>query len=162
MSFPFENYFVISFGDLIGIIITILSVILILKQLNDSKLAAQMEGFLTVSGRFSDITPAIKFVDNLAHSEIWEGFGGSEAYLYLTENQEFSEFYYQIGNFYEIISALLRRGALDKQLALDTFGIFGAKRWKILSKAIVHHRIIVNEPEYYTQWEWLAKIYDKH
>jgi len=76
--------------------------------------------------------------------------------LYLTESEERYEHYMQVGAFYEVVSALLRRGALDDDLALNTFGGFGKNRWHAVEKAVRYHRELIGEPELYDQWEWLA------
>jgi len=151
-----EGYFFLSFADLIGMIVTLFSALLIIKQLRDSRLAVQMEGFLTIIDRFAAITQAIAFVDSLYLSEEWKLFDGQEAYRFIMENEDNKEFYLQVGIFYEGVSALLRRGALDKGLAIDTFGGVGVTRFKTLEKAIKFHRKHVGEPDLYNQWEWLA------
>lgn len=151
-----NGYFSISFADLIGFFITIISVFLILKQLSDSRLAVQVESYLTISDRFSKITPSIQFVDGLSLSEEWKRLDGKAAYLYLTENEVRYEHYMQVGAFYEVVSALLRRGALDDKLAINTFGGFGKNRWHAVEKAVRYHRELIGEPELYDQWEWLA------
>ena len=63
--------------------VTIVSLALIIRQLNDSRLATQMEGYLTISDRFAEITLAIKFVDSLFHSTEWKDINGAEAYNFL-------------------------------------------------------------------------------
>lgn len=156
MSFKNSGYFSISFPDLIGFLITIISVFLTIKQLNDSRLAVQVESFLTISDRYSKVTQAIKFIDGLALSDEWNLLDGKGAYEYLIENTTYYDHYMQVGGFYEVLSALLRRGALDNDLSVNTFGGFGENRWCTLEKAIVYHRKIIGEDALYDQWEWLA------
>jgi len=162
MSSFSDSFFVLSFSDLIGFLVTIISVILIIKQLADSRLATQMEGFLTISDRFAEITQAIDFVDKLSLSKEWEDFNGEEAYQHLIENKDRKENFMQVGAFYEVVSALLHRRALDRALAANTFGHFGAIRWLTLEKAIVYQRDLFGEKALYDQWEWMANNIHSH
>jgi len=56
--------------------------------------------------------------------------------IFLAGSNENYELYMQVGAFYEVVSALVRRKALDKNLAVITFGTFSPIRWQTLEKAI--------------------------
>ena len=156
-----ENYFSLSFSELIGFFVTIISVALIIKQLNDSRLATQMSGYLTLSDQFNNIVPAIEFIDSLNNSEEWNALDGPDAYKYLMENETYKVAYKSVAAFYEILASLLYRGALDKKLAWNTFGFIGTKRWFTIKKAVVVHRKAMGVEELYDQWEWMAENLSK-
>jgi hypothetical protein len=156
MPLSIDSYFSISFADLIGFIITIFSVVLIIRQLKEARLATQLAGFLALSDQFGDIAIAIEFVDSLCLSQKWNDLDGTEAYNYLTENDKNRGLYKQVGAFYEVLAALIRRGALDKTLAIDTFGNLAGKRFNTLQKAIIIHRELLGEKTLYDQWEWMS------
>ena len=63
-----DGYFSISFEGILGFLVTLVSVGLIIKQLSEARLASQMEGYLTLMGRFGDISAAVEFIDDLGVS----------------------------------------------------------------------------------------------
>jgi hypothetical protein len=150
------NYFSLSFPELIGLIVTILSVTLVIKQLNDTRLATQLAGFLAISDQFVSIAAEIEFIDSLRVSDGWNDLDGQSAYQYLNGDDKRRETYKKVAAFYEVMAALFRRGALDKKLAVDTFGGLARKRWLTLQKAVIAHRKIIDEETLYDQWEWMA------
>jgi hypothetical protein len=44
-----DGYFTLRFGEVLGLIVTIVSVYFVVKQLREAKLASQMEGMLGLS-----------------------------------------------------------------------------------------------------------------
>lgn len=151
-----DNFFYLTFSELIGFIVTIISVALIVKQLSDTRLATQMSGYLALSDQFYQIIPGIEFIDSLGYSKEWDAFDGAEAYKYLSENDEYRGLYKSVAAFYEIVGALIHRGALDKKLAMDIFGELAAKRWFIIKKAALVQRKLIGTDTLYEQWELLA------
>ena len=152
-----DGFSSISLESLIGFIITLISVYLIVRQLQESRLASQMEGYLEIIGRVSEISESIDFIDDLGISKKWINFNADEAYDYLVKNKKIRDHYRKIGILYEGVSALLRRGILDEQLAFETFGAMSVKRFETLKKAIDAHRMSLGEPTLYENWEWMAK-----
>ena len=156
-----ENYFFLSFPDLLAIFVTIASVALIIRQLKEARLASQLEGFLELANQFSNIALPIEFVDSLSLSTEWQQLSGEEAYEFLIENEKNRVYFKKVGIFYEMTGALLKRGMLDYKIAMDTCGEIGASRWRTLEKAIYFHRKVQGEDSLYTQWEWLAENFSK-
>ena len=152
-----EGYFSFSFSELIGTMVTIVGIWLVVSQLRESRLSTQLSGFLELSSQFSGIAASIEFVDDLSVSEEWNSFDGSKAFAYLTDDVEIRKMYKHVGGFYESLSALVERGALDYQLIDKTYGEIGARRWRTVEKAVVEHRKVLNSPGLYENWEWFAK-----
>lgn len=151
-----ESYFYLSFSEITGILIAVISVALVVKQLNDTRLATQMAGFLSMSDQFSNIVPAIEFIDSLSSSEEWKSLDGPAAFQYLIGDTQRRAYYKSVAAFYETMAALLRRGSLDKKLVVDTYGDLVVKRWLIVQKAAFEHRVAMGVNSLYEQWEWMA------
>ena len=155
-----EDFFSMSLEGLIGFLITLISVYLIVRQLQESRLASQMEGYLEIIGRVSDISESIDFIDDLGISKQWEEFKAVEAFEYLVKNEKYRNHYRKLGVLYEGVAALLHRGILDERLAFETFGAMSVKRYQTLKKAIEAHRASLDEPTLYENWEWMAKEFE--
>ena len=140
------GYFTMSFEGLVGLVVTVISVALIVKQLQQAHLASQMDGFLELTARFTELAPAIEFVDELGRSADWATKTNSESYEFLTSNKERRQYYRKIAIFYEGMAALVRRGALDQTLAYNTFGAIGTQRFNTFRQAIEENRKINQGP----------------
>ena len=152
-----DGYFAFSFSELVGTMVTIVGIWLVVSQLRESRLSTQLSGFLELSNQFMGIAASIEFVDDLSVSEEWNSFDGSQAFAYLTEDIEIRKMYKHVAAFYETLSALVKRGALDYQLIDETYGGIGARRWRTLEKAVTVHRKALSSPGLYENWEWFAK-----
>jgi hypothetical protein len=155
-----ENFFVLTFSEILSMIVTIASVGLIVKQLNESRLASQMEGFLELGAQFGEIAPAIEFIDALTLSSEWNSMSAEESYRHIFDNEVNRNFFKKVGVFYEILGALLQRGVLDNKLAMDTFGAIGSNRWQTVKKVAKIQRSLMKEQSLYEHWEWFAKKFD--
>ena len=143
--------------EILGLLVTIVGIWLVVSQLRESRLSTQLSGFLELSSQFTGIAASIEFVDDLSVSEEWKSFDGSQAFAYLTEDVETRKMYKHVAAFYETLSALVKRGALDYQLIAETYGGIGARRWRTLEKAVTVHRKALSSPGLYENWEWFAK-----
>ena len=64
-----DGYFSLSFAEAVGFVVTIVSVYLIVRQLNETKLASQMEGIMQLGDRFTQILPYIQTLSDLTSSQ---------------------------------------------------------------------------------------------
>ena len=147
--------------EILGLLVTIVGIILVLRQIRESTVSSQLSGFLELASQFVGIASSIEFVDALSTSDDWKSLDAKEAFNYLTEDEEIRPKYKEVGAFYETLSALVRRGALDHQLSIDAYGSLLSQRWSTLEKAISVHRKVLGNTTLYEQWEWAAHNFKK-
>ena len=157
-----DDYFSFSFAEMVGTLVTIVGIWLVVSQLRQSRIAAQMEGILEISSWFNEIGPALDFVDDLGSSNKWNGLDGTQAYDFLTKSKSSRRLYREIVVFYESLATLVRSGILNRKLAYNNFGPMSIKRWKTLEKAIIINRKIVGEESLYKDWDWMAGDFEKY
>ena len=76
-----DGYFSISFEAVLGFAITLVSVWFVVRQLNETRLASQMEGMISLAIFEAGKRREGKEVLELTESEDWKKLSGEEAFL---------------------------------------------------------------------------------
>ena len=69
-----------SMEGLLGLVVTAVGVWLVVRQLNDAKLASQMEGLLTLSQQYTDLAPDRAKLLALTSRSSWGKMSTQEAH----------------------------------------------------------------------------------
>lgn len=151
----------ISLAEVLGLLVTIVGIWLVVMQLRETKLASQMEGLLTLgqmdSGNSTNWNRALELING----QDWKAMKASEAHELFHETDSISKAFDEITVFFELMSVLVRRKALDKRMAYDMYGNAVPRWWKRLEKVIEHHRVETNDDSIGKNWEWLADEFEK-
>ena len=155
-----DGYFSLSFAEVLGLLVTIVSVYFVVHQLREAKIASQMEGIMQLGDRFSNIVPQIQIMNNLTSSTEWELMQKNNSHDLLFDGGDNQEALQSVGVFYEQLGMLVRTQTLDKNIAYQLFGDLAQKRWKSVEKAMEWQRRQLGVDGLADQWEWLAKEFD--
>lgn len=155
-----DGYFSLSFAELIGFAITIVSVWLVIRQLNETRLASQMEGAISLATMAADMEKQVKALVDFTLLEEWEKLDDEDAYAAISRNDEYMEGYLKHANIFGLTGGLVRAGALDLHVAEEQFGYFLPVRWRRFEKFTRVLRKKFGE-EMNENWEWLALEFEK-
>lgn len=153
-----EGYFSLSFAEVIGFVITIVSVWLVVRQLNETRLASQMEGLLALTE--IDISGSSALLE-LINLDDWNSLSEKDAYTRVYESETFRDDWIKTLTFFELLGVLVRRKVLDKGLAYDQYGKLVFIWWERLEKVVRQRRIEDKWEELGEHWEWLAFKFEK-
>ena len=156
-----DGYFSISFPELVGTIVTIVGIWLVVKQLNETRLASQMEGMLALGERVVAIREHRNILFELVNLDEWNSLSAKEAHTRIYESKLHLDAYSSAMTLFELLGILVRRKALDKGLAYDFYGRVTFVWWNRLAKITQQRRIEENREEIGEHWEWLAKEFEK-
>jgi hypothetical protein len=156
-----EGYYSFTFPELVGTIVTIVGIWLIVKQLREAKLASQMEGLLTLGEMDAGNGDSWNTALDLINRQDWIELEPQQAHDLFHETDAQAKALDKITIFFELISVLVRRKALDSKMAYDMYGNAVTRWWERMSKVIRHHRIYLNDKSYGRNWERLALEFEK-
>ena len=66
-----EDFIANHLFEILGLVVTISGIWLVVQQLRETKLATQMEGVLSLSDRFIEITPEVSLIDRVTSAADW-------------------------------------------------------------------------------------------
>ena len=75
-----DGFLSITLEGMLGLLVTALGIWFVVQQLREGKLAAQMDGVLSLTDRYMDMTDDIILVDELALDKDWAQLSGRKAY----------------------------------------------------------------------------------
>lgn len=154
-----EGYLAISFEALLGLIVTVVSVWLVVKQLRETKLASQMEGLLALADQLADVAELRETLVPAITSNDWDQLSDEEAHTRVYGSEAHKIAYKKTKNFYELIGVLVRRKALDRGLASDYFGNSIAIWWERLEKVTRQESKDLGY-NVGSHWEWVAREFE--
>jgi hypothetical protein len=151
-----SKYIALSFEGLIGLVVTIISVWLVVRQLREAKLASQMEGLLLLVEQLAVLADQRESLMEFVSHQDWASLTDEEAHARVYASEEHKIAYKKTKNFYEVVAVLVKRKALDKGMAADYFGkSVGIWHQRLLK--ITQHESKMLGYDVGAQWEWLGK-----
>ena len=151
-----DGFLSITLEGMLGLLVTAVGIWFVVQQLREAKLAAQMEGVLSLTDRFIEMTDDINLVDALALDKDWAQLSGGEAYSRFNSNKGLETAITKVVKFYELVSVLVQTGALDKALAYKLYGELVTRRWNLVRTVISEVREEMAMKGVAEEWEWLA------
>jgi hypothetical protein len=151
-----DRFLSITLEGMLGLLVTAVGIWIVVQQLREAKLAAQMEGVLSLTDRFIEMTDDINLVDGLALDKDWAQLSGGEAYSRFNSNKGLKTAITKVLKFYELLSVLVQTGALDKTLAYKLYGELVTRRWYLVKTVISEVREEMAMKGVAEEWEWLA------
>jgi hypothetical protein len=148
-------------ADLLGLIVTAVGIWLVVKQLNETRLASQMEGILVLVNMAHKANSKSRPLVTLLRSEEWDAFTGEEAHAYMVENDELMEMVQSVSNVYESVGNLVKANALDIKIAYEEFSVDIPSTYRTFEKLIVFARMDAGAPEIADGFEWIANKFEK-
>ena len=153
----FNNDFLsISLVEIIGLLVTIIGIWLVVKQLNETRLASQMEGLLELTNLDLSNSDGLLALKELSSQEDWNTLSDEEAFARVHNSKTSKKAWMETMTFFELLGVLGKRKALDKGLANDQFGRVVSIWWNRFEKVARQHRSNGNWDGYAENWEWLA------
>ena len=146
--------------EILGLLVTVGGVWLVVKQLNETRLASQMEGMLALTERNAALLDHIDIFSKFVNTDKWKKADGQAARKIIFDSKKNRNAFLELGSFYEIVGVLVGRKVLDENLAYDYFGDFLSTRWTLVEKAVKGQREQINNETYLNHWEWLAKKFE--
>jgi hypothetical protein len=156
-----DGFLSITLEGMLGLLVTGVGIWLVVQQLREAKLAAQMEGVLSLTDRFIGISDDISLIDDLELDEDWAQLSGSAAYSRFNTNDGLRAAISKTIKFYELVSVLVQTGALDKKLAYKLYGNLVARRWNLVRKVVYAMREKFANSTISAEWEWLAMEFEE-
>lgn len=146
--------------EILGLIVTIGGIWLVVKQLNETRLATQMEGMLVLGEKFAASINDASILRELFELEEWKGLSDREAHNRVYDSKALANAYNKVLSLFELIGVLVRRKTLDRELAFDYYGSVASGWWNYLEKITRQRRIENNSESIGEHWEWLAKQFE--
>lgn len=156
-----DGYFSFSFPEIVGTIVTITGIWLVVKQLNETRLASQMEGMLALVAKLDDIAEQRDTLLDLGSLDEWISLSDEEAYAKVYAQESYRVAYVRTKIFYELLGVLVYKKTLDKGLAYEFFGNTVMLWWKRLSKVMRQQDVRQDTKEMGRNWERLAIEFEK-
>lgn len=157
-----ENFLSISLAEVLGLLVTMVGIWLVVKQLNETRLASQMEGLMTLMGQYQDLNKERTNLVNMALERKWNKLTPEEAFSTIFNDKNLLASYIKIGNLYDMIGSLIRFKAFDKVLGMRNFGPLILREFRAYEKVIeVDRQRGPGGPMVFEDWEWLAKEVEK-
>jgi hypothetical protein len=151
-----DGFFTVSFEAIIGFIITIAGIWLVVKQLNETRLATQTEGLIGLIEIEEGMVGKIEALEEYIDTEEWQALSDKEAYTRISENKEYLEGYSKVGRLYELIGVLVRNNALDLHMVAGHYGRVIPNHFRLLEKYIRERRQMIDIMSLAENWEWLT------
>ena len=148
-----------SVEGLLGLVVTVVGVGLVVRQLNDAKLASQMEGLLTINQQYSNLALDRKNLNELTSADNWGKLSPQEALSTLNDSKLYGSFV-EISTLFEIVGSLVSSRALDFRMADKFFGFLLPSYFRDFENVIAELRS-ENDPRLFENWEWLAIRFEK-
>ena len=155
-----DGYFSISFEAVLGFAITLVSVWFVVRQLNETRLASQMEGMISLANFEASKRREAKEFLRFTESEDWKKLTAEEAFSLVKENEEYWDGAYSLSEAYELIGNLVKSKALDINIAYQHFGWILPLTYRQLEKVTVEARKEFG-PKLQENWEWLTIEFEK-
>ena len=156
-----EGYFSISFEILVVSAIALFSAWLVVRQLNETRLASQMEGIITLSLRWSEVESISGPLDKFIKTKKWQNMEPEEAVTYIQSKDDLWQLHNAIQGLFELLGGLMKSGALDENVAYEQFGFLVPASWNQLEKYSIGVRLRTGADSLSVNWEWLAKRFEK-
>ena len=156
-----ENFLEVGLVDIIGFSITLLGIWLVVRQLNEARLASQMEGLITLSEMEARVERLAVEVRNYTGSEGWRQLNEIEAFSNIWDREDYKEGFVNNSRLYELISVLVRTKALDEEIAYKQFGYFLPQMWRQFEKPSRGAREKLGNKNINEHWEWLAHKFEQ-
>ena len=158
-----DGFLNITVGEVLGLFVAIFGIYYVVKQLNETRLASQMEGMIALSamskemGSDTHVKALLKFIV----LDEWEGLSGEEAFKLIKQSDVYPKGYGKLANVYGLIGGLCQSGALDIRVADREFGHYLPSEWRRLEKYTLMLRIDIGVNSINQDWEWAAKEFEK-
>ena len=156
-----NDYFTLSFEGLMGLVVTIVSVWLVVRQLREAKLASQMEGLLLLVEQLAIVAEEREALVALVQAKNWTELSDEEAHKRVYRSKKHALAYKKTKNYYEVVAVLVKRKALDKGMAADYFGKSIGIWWQRLEKITRYESQLLGY-DVGEQWLWLATELDSY
>ena len=156
-----DGYFSLSFAEVLGLLVTIVSVYFVVKQLREAKLASQMESVIALVEMGRKHMSSVKPLNELINSGEWQDLDGEEAHSVIMKTDAYWDGYLEYVSTYELLGGLVKTKAIDIRLANETWGIYVPSRWRALEKFTFMLREKEGDPTINDNWEWLASEFEK-
>jgi hypothetical protein len=157
-----EGFFSITVGEVLGIVVAIFGIYYVVRQLNEARLASQMEGMIalaTMGNEMQHDKDVISLREFIALDE-WTKLSGQEAFEVISNEKKYKRGYDKQVSVYELVGGLVKAGALDIRVADNAFGYYLPFFWNRLEK---YTKTLQNEygATINEHWEWAAKEFEK-
>jgi hypothetical protein len=156
-----DGFLSITLEGMLGLLVTAVGIWFVVQQLREAKLAAQMDGVLSLTDRFMDMTDDISLVDELALDKDWAQLSGRKAYSRYNSNKVLKSAIINLSKFYELVAVLVQSGALDISFAEKLYGELVARRWHLVRNVVYAIREEFANSFISSEWEWLALEFEK-
>lgn len=151
-----DGYFAVSFESIIGFVITVAGIWLVVKQLNETRLATQTEGLIGLIEIEEGMISKIEALEVYLETKEWKNISDKDAYKAIFENKKYLEGYVKMGRLYELIGVLVKNNALDIHIVEGQFGRVIPSHFRLLEKYIRERRLVIDNMRLAENWEWLA------
>jgi hypothetical protein len=155
------GYFSLSFAEVVGLLVTIVSVYFVVKQLREAKLASQMEGVIAIQLMERKHIKSAKQLNELLETDEWQDLDGEEAHSMIKNTDAYWDGYLEYAATYGLLSGLVRAKAIDIHLAYEQWGFYVPSRWRTLEKFTYILREKLGNSTINDNWEWLASEFEK-
>lgn len=147
-------------ADLLGLLVTVVGIWFVVKQLNETRLASQMEGLLQLQMIYKEVYLDKNIMYEFMDKHKWSTLSDSEAYKLAAKTKSIDESWANILNFYDTLGLLVKSKALDYGIARDSYAGAVVKWWGFLGPVIEQDREDTGEIFLAENWEWLAKEFE--
>jgi hypothetical protein len=151
----------ISLAEVLGLIVTIVGVWFVVKQLNETRLASQMEGLIALMEIETNMEGEVSELREFTLKEEWDEVSDNEAFSLVMKNDNYRRGYLKYIKLYELIGVLVRTKALDERFAFEQFGQFLPMMWRRLERIVKGERQEEGLELIGEHWEWLTKRMEK-
>jgi len=143
-----DDFLSISLAEVLGLLVTLLGIWLVVRQLNEAKLASQMEGLLTLGNQFTELQEKRTIMRNSERKD-WNSLSPEEAYTRVWDDPELKSAYIEIGNHFDLVGTLVSANALSYDMAAKMYKSVVPPIYERLEKVIQVDRIKLDDPFLY-------------
>jgi hypothetical protein len=156
-----DGYISFSFPEIVGTIVTIVGIWLVVKQLNETRLASQAETLISLVEKEGKLLGEYQYLIEYTNSDKYQKVNQVEANKLLDQDTELNTNYIRCSQLHELIGTLVKTGALDKSLAFEGFGYVLPMMFRRLEKFAKGNREAYGTPQLMENWEWLTIEFEK-
>ena len=155
-----ESFLAISLAEIIGFVITIVSVGLIVRQLNDTRLASYSEIVLSLLENGRQIVPDRVAIGNVVSDESFQKLSTEQQYEMVWGDDSLKIATINVLHYYETIGTLVKTRGLAKSVAEETFGEVVSVVWTTFEPIVRNYRRSPGNERVGENWEWLANEFE--
>ena len=118
-----------SLEGLLGLVITALGLWFVIKQLNETRLASQMEGVIALLQIETQATQSAIELVEFTDSGDYKKMDAVEVHAHVRSKDDLRQQMSNVQSLYELMGNLIKTGALDDRVAFEQFGYVLARVW---------------------------------